>query len=198
MEERLDEVEEGKADWLATLGGFYKPFAADLEEAEKNMQRPEPEATEHKCEQCGKPMLKRWSRRGAFLGCSGYPACRFTQSLDPEGKPAERVAPEPTDEKCDKCGASMVIRTGRHGRFMACSAFPKCKNTRSLASDPRSGERADPQQEIPDDLKTCEQCGKPMILRHSRRGPFLGCSSYPKCRNTKPLPKPKKGAADKT
>ena len=179
MEERLDEVEEGKADWLKTLRDFYKPFAADLEEAEKNMKRAEPEETEYKCETCGKPMLKRWSRQGAFLGCSGYPECRFTQPLDAEGKPSERPAPESTDEKCEKCGEPMVIRTGRHGRFVACSGFPKCKNTRSL----------EPQPEIPDELKTCEKCGQPMAVRRSRRGPFLGCTGYPKCRNTKPLPK---------
>ena len=180
MERQLDEVEEGKTDWQKTLRNFYEPFAADLEEAEKNMKRPEPEQTEFKCEKCGKPMLKRWSRRGPFLGCSGYPDCRFTQPLDAEGKPAERPATEETDEKCPECGAAMVIRTGRHGRFMACSAFPKCKQTKSL----------EPQPEVPEDLKTCETCGKPMAVRRSRRGLFLGCTGYPKCRNTKPLPKP--------
>ena len=125
-------------------------------------------------------MLKRWSRRGPFLGCAGYPDCRFTQPLDAEGKPAERPATEETDEKCSECGAAMVIRTGRHGRFMACSAFPKCKQTKSL----------EPQPEVPEDLKACETCGKPMAVRRSRRGMFLGCTGYPKCRNTKPLPKP--------
>jgi len=182
MEERLDKVEDGEAGWLETLRAFYEPFAIDLEKAGKNMKRPEPEQTEHKCKDCGKPMLKRWSRNGPFLGCSGYPECRFTMPLDSEGKPAERPKPEETDEKCEKCGSPMVIRTGRHGRFMACSGYPKCKNTRSLEETP----------EIPEDLKKCEECGKEMVIRRSRRGLFLGCSGYPKCRNTKPLPKKKK------
>ncbi len=179
MEDRLDEVEEAKSDWLQVLREFYEPFSADLKNAEKNMQRPVPETTEHKCETCGKPMLKRWSPRGQFLGCSGYPECRFTIPLDDAGQLAPRPAPEPTDEKCEKCGSPMVIRTGRHGRFMACSASPKCKNTRNL----------DAPVEIPDALKTCEKCGKPMAVRRSKRGMFLGCTGYPQCRNAKPMPK---------
>ncbi|MGO8702451.1 MAG: type I DNA topoisomerase [Candidatus Brocadiia bacterium] len=179
MEDRLDEVEEAKTGWLQVLREFYEPFSADLKNAEKNMQRPAPETTEHKCEKCGKPMLKRWSPRGQFLGCSGYPECRFTVPLDDAGQLAPRPAPEPTDEKCEKCGSPMVIRTGRHGRFMACSAYPKCKNTRNL----------DTPVEIPDALKTCEKCGKPMAVRRSRRGMFLGCTGYPECRNAKPMPK---------
>ncbi len=179
MEDRLDEVEEAKTGWLQVLREFYEPFSADLKNAEKNMQRPVPETTEHKCEKCGKPMLKRWSPRGQFLGCSGYPECRFTMPLDDAGQLAPRPAPEPTDEKCEKCGSPMVIRTGRHGRFMACSAYPKCKNTRNL----------DTPVEIPDALKTCEKCGKPMAVRRSKRGMFLGCTGYPECRNAKPMPK---------
>jgi len=179
MEDRLDEVEDAKIGWLQVLREFYEPFSADLKNAENNMQRPVPETTEHKCEKCGKPMLKRWSPRGQFLGCSGYPECRFTMPLDDAGQPAPRPAPEPTGEKCEKCGSPMVIRTGRHGRFMACSAYPKCKNTRNLDSP----------VEIPDALKKCEKCGKPMAVRRSKRGMFLGCTGYPECRNAKPLPK---------
>jgi DNA topoisomerase-1 len=180
MEDRLDEVEDAKTGWLQVLREFYEPFSADLKNAEKTMQRPAPETTEHKCEKCGKPMLKRWSPRGQFLGCSGYPRCRFTMPLDEAGKVAPRPAPEPTGEKCEKCGAPMVIRSGRHGRFMACSAYPKCKNTRNLETP----------VEIPDALKTCEKCGKPMAVRRSKRGMFLGCTGYPQCRNAKPMPKP--------
>ncbi len=179
MEERLDAIEEEEADWLQILRDFYKPFAADLERAEKKMKRPEPEETEYSCGLCGSPMLKRWSVSGYFLGCSAYPKCRFTMPLDEEGKPLARPEPEPTKEKCEKCGAAMVIRDGRHGRFLGCANYPKCKNTLSL----------EPEPDIPDDLKTCEKCGKPMAVRRGRRGPFLGCTGYPECKNPKPLPK---------
>ena len=189
MEERLDEVEEAKADWLQILREFYKPFAADLKRAEKNMKRPEPEKTEFKCELCGKPMLKRWGKRGMFLGCSGYPECTFTQPLDEEGKPAARPEPEVSDEKCEKCGAPMVVRTGPHGRFLGCSAYPKCKNTRKLQPERETAEEgkspARPEPE-PTDEK-CEKCGAPMVVRTGRRGRFLACSAFPKCKNTRSL-----------
>lgn len=180
MEERLDEVESSRTDWQQVLREFYEPFSTDLEKAKSTMKRPEPKETEFKCEKCGKPMLKRWSVRGEFLGCSGYPECKFTQNLSAEGKPEARPEPEMTEEKCDKCGSPMVIRVGRHGKFMACSAYPKCKNTRNVDQ---------PMDDIPEELRTCDKCGKPMAIRRSRRGPFLGCTGYPECKNAKPLPK---------
>ena len=182
MEEKLDEVEDARSDWVQTLRDFYGPFSADMEKARKDMKRPEPETTEFKCAECGKPMLKRWSRRGPFLGCSGYPECRFTQPLDKEGKPAARPEPEALDEKCPECGEPLLKRTGRHGPFVGCSAYPKCKYVRSTV------ERI----EVPEELKTCEKCSAEMVVRSGRRGPFLGCSAYPKCRNTKPLPRDEK------
>jgi DNA topoisomerase-1 len=184
MEDRLDEVEEAKTDWLQTLREFYEPFSADLKNAEKNMK---PEMTEHKCEKCGKPMLKRWSPRGTFLGCSGYPECRFTIPLDDAGQPAPRPAPEMTNEKCEKCGSPMVIRTGRHGPFMACSGYPKCKNTRNIER-PGGTLTARPGPE-PTNEK-CEKCGSPMVIRTGRRGRFMACSAYPKCRNTRNVDQP--------
>jgi DNA topoisomerase-1 len=187
MEDRLDEVEEAKTGWLQVLREFYEPFSADLKNAEKNMK---PETTEHKCEKCGKPMLKRWSPRGQFLGCSGYPECRFTMPLDDAGEPAPRPAPEMTNEKCGKCGSPMVIRTGRHGRFMACSAYPKCKNTRNIEQpgEPGGTPTARPGPE-PTNEK-CGKCGSPMVIRTGRRGRFMACSAYPKCRNTRNVEQP--------
>jgi DNA topoisomerase-1 len=85
---------------------------------------------------------------------------------------------KPTDERCDKCGAEMVIRWGRRGKFLACSAFPKCRNARPL--EPRAA--PEPTDE------TCDQCSAPMVIRTGRRGKFLACSAYPKCENTRPLP----------
>jgi DNA topoisomerase-1 len=76
----------------------------------------------------------------------------------------------------------MVIRTGRRGRFLACSAFPKCRNTRPLPEDEAAA------AELAAGEK-CEQCGKPMAVRRGRWGPFLGCTGYPECKGIKRLPK---------
>ena len=186
METQLDEIEEGKVNWVETLRRFYGPFSESVAKAEQQMEKVSvrPQETDEVCEECGKPMLLRVGRRGPFLACSGYPDCKHTRPA-PGSKQEERPKsppPEPTDEKCDKCGSPMVIRTGRRGRFLACSAFPKCRNTRPLPEDEAAA------AELAAGEK-CEQCGKPMAVRRGRWGPFLGCTGYPECKGIKRLPK---------
>jgi ssDNA-binding Zn-finger/Zn-ribbon topoisomerase 1 len=77
----------------------------------------------------------------------------------------------------------MVIKSGRLGRFLACTRYPDCRGTRSL---PRGNKRL----EIPKDWKEdCDKCGKPMRIRYGRRGGFIACTGYPDCKNTKRFPK---------
>ncbi len=186
MESQLDRIEEGKADWVGTLRTFYGPFSQSVEQADEKMEKltVKPQETDEVCEECGKPMLLRVGRRGPFLACSGYPDCKHTRPA-PGSKEEERAnkpPPEPTDQVCEKCGSPMVIRTGRRGRFLACSAFPKCKNTRPLPEEEaRLTKLAEGQ--------TCDLCGKPMAVRQGRFGPFLGCTGYPDCKGLKRLPK---------
>src|SRR5690606_5079578 len=91
-ESGLDRVEEGTVDWRQLLGGFYPGFIARIEEGETQSDEIIKEilaAEGEVCEKCGRPMLVRWNRFGRFLGCSGYPECRSTRSLDgfnPEGQ----------------------------------------------------------------------------------------------------------------
>jgi len=134
IEEKLDLVAEGKTDWVSMVRDFYAPFKKDLADAEKNIKRQkvEPEKTNEICPKCGKPMVLRDSPRGRFLACSGFPECRTTFSLDREGKKIERVQPEMTDIKCEKCGSPMLKRVGKRGPFLACSAFPKCRNIKKI------------------------------------------------------------------
>jgi len=102
---------------------------------------------------------------------------------------------EKSDEKCDKCGAPMIIKTGRYGKFLACSAFPDCKNIKPLdknhdgkvdEKDKRLGEQVEKLKEKYEGQK-CEKCGSDMVIRTGRFGPFLACSGYPKCRNIKSI-----------
>ena len=90
-----------------------------------------------------------------------------------------------TDEVCDKCGSMMVIKWGRFGRFLACSAYPDCKNTRQIAATGSEGGGEAPR---PEEIE-CEKCGKPMVLKRGRFGEFMACSGYPECRNTKKIVK---------
>lgn len=176
VEEKLDEVAEGAQKWVDLLNEFYGPFQKELDAADKGMQRPAAKQTDEKCPICGKPMLLKTSRFGQYLVCSDAPACKGKINL---GKEGEKIMPQATNEICDKCGAPMVIRTGRRGKFLACSAYPKCKNTYSLDAEGNKVASAGP---IVTD-RICDKCGKPMVLRSSKRGYFLGCSGYPKCRN---------------
>ncbi len=147
--------------------------------------------TEHVCEQCGKPMILRDGPRGPFLACTGYPKCRNAKDVDGDGNP---VKPIDTGVVCDKCGAPMTVKRGPRGPFLGCSAYPKCRSAKPVPEElkeklktlmPAPPKKVMPEVEVAD---TCPQCGGAMKLRTSRRGPFLGCSKYPKCKGTKEAP----------
>ena len=170
MEEQLDQVEEGEADWVKLLDGFYTPFKIDLEKAKIEMRdvKREEKPTDEVCEKCGKPMVIKWGRNGHFLACSGYPECRNTKEFTRNADGSLTVVPttRPSDEICPTCGAPMVVKRGRFGEFLACSRYPECKTTSpiSLGVDcPKPG------------------CGGYLTEKRSRRGKvFFGCSNYSK------------------
>jgi DNA topoisomerase-1 len=88
-----------------------------------------------------------------------------------------------TDLVCEKCGSPMVIKWGRMGRFLACSGYPDCKNTKDFVEKDGKIEIA---LELPTDEK-CPTCGKPMVNKRGRFGRFLACSDYPTCKTTKKI-----------
>jgi DNA topoisomerase-1 len=90
------------------------------------------------------------------------------------------VLHEETKEMCEMCGAPMVVRISKFGKFLACSAFPKCRFTKPLAG-------AETKEEIKESEESCEKCGSKMLIKEGKYGKFLGCSGYPKCKNMKPL-----------
>ncbi len=184
VEAHLDKVAEGQAAWASAVGDFYKPFSIALKKAEKEMtvSRIEPKKTDEICPLCGSPMLLRESRFGQYISCSRFPECKGKIALSAEG---QKIEPEKTDEVCDVCGNGMVIRTGRKGRFLACSGYPACKNTFSLDAE---GKKIPGSRPLPT-TRLCDKCKKPMWLRRGKRGHFLACSGFPRCRNLKPLAK---------
>ena len=169
MEEGLDGVEEGQRDWVKLLGDFYTPFKVDLDKAEVHMRdvKREEIPTDFKCEKCGTPMVIKWGRNGEFLACSGYPECKNTKEFLRKEDGTIEIAPEATtDEKCETCGAPMVVKRGRFGEFLACSRYPDCKTTRPISLG-----------------VTCPRpsCGGFLTEKRSRRGKvFFGCSNYAK------------------
>ncbi|MFH0780031.1 MAG: type I DNA topoisomerase [Parcubacteria group bacterium] len=87
---------------------------------------------------------------------------------------------EKTDEVCEKCGSPMVIKTGRYGRFLACSNYPKCKNAKNL--DNGTGNEK-PAEELTEEI--CPKCGAKLAVKSGRYGKFLSCSKYPDCKYIK-------------
>ncbi len=178
MEDSLDEIEEGKQQWVATLDEFYKKFEKDLKLATKNManlKRME-EPTEFSCEKCGKPLVIKWGKRGKFLACTGYPDCTNTRDLAPETPELQTAEgqEEKPQELCENCGRAMVLKKGRFGQFLACSGYPECKTTRRIG-------QAEKKPPVPTEEK-CPQCGNILVIRQGRYGEFTSCSTYPKCK----------------
>jgi DNA topoisomerase-1 len=173
MEDELDRIEEGKEHWVQAMRRFWEPFARDLERAGTEMRdvKREERPTDLVCEKCGSAMVIKWGRRGEFLACRGYPACKNTKNFrrDDDGT-IHPVEAETTDEVCEKCGRPMQVRFGRYGKFLGCSGYPECSNVQPLHKPVPTGVR-------------CVECGEGELMeRRSRRGKlFYSCNRYPAC-----------------
>lgn len=166
MEDQLDQIEDGKADWIDTLKTFYVPFEKDLLEAEKKMKdiKSEMEETDEVCEKCDQPMIIKWGRFGKFMACSGYPECKNTKEIGGKEGGDDEVKAE---GNCEKCSSPLIIKVGRFGKFMACSAYPDCKFTKPISLG----------VDCPEDA-----CKGYISARRSKKGrTFYGCSEYPNC-----------------
>jgi len=167
MEDLLDQVEEGREQWLNVLKGFYGDFKPALDTAMAQRQKltiP----TEVKCDKCGAGMVIRWSRLGQFLGCSNFPNCNNIKQFERDEKGNIQVIPEEVStELCERCGKPMVKKPGRYGPFLACSNYPECSGIKPLTTGiacPRKG------------------CKGELAHKTTRRGKvFFGCTRYPDC-----------------
>jgi len=178
MEDELDSVEAHQAEWVSVLKEFYGPFSENLRRAREEMvhAKAEQQPSEYVCEDCGKAMVYRFSRNGRYLACTGYPDCKRTYPVDREGK---RITSVQVDVACPECGKAMVMRKGRYGPFLSCSNYPDCKGVVNL--DRKGNIKLPSAPPLQVDLP-CPKCQSPLNLRRSKRGPWLSCSKYPKCR----------------
>jgi DNA topoisomerase-1 len=172
LEDQLDEISRGEKQWVPVLETFWDPFKLKIDDVAANVQRKDvtQEALDEKCPDCGNPLSIRLGKRGRFIGCTTYPECKYTRSL--EGDAAEETAPEiVADRKCPSCEHDLVIKLGRYGKFIGCSQYPTCKHIEPL--------------EKPKDLDIeCPECKTgTMLQRKSRYGKiFFSCSTYPTCK----------------
>lgn len=151
MEEDLDKIAEGHADWVKIMEAFYRPFAESVKIAQAEMPQTKngPEPIGRDCPTCGKELVIRYGRFGKFISCSGFPDCRYT---------------EPWLEKigvaCPKCKGDLVERKTRKGRtFFGCNNYPECDFT--------SWKRPLPQP--------CPSCGGTLVIANKREAQCLDC-----------------------
>lgn len=109
----------------------------------------------------------------------------FAKELEAATATATRLElpAEETDIICEKCGATMVVKSGRYGKFAACPNYPECKNTKPLNKVSEPEKQENPPEKV--DF-VCEECGADMVIRHGRYGNFYACSKYPECKYTRP------------
>lgn len=158
LEDKLDEVEEGKKNWKEILREFYPPFEKTLEIAEKQIEKIEvkDEPSDVPCDKCGAMMVYKMGRYGRFLACPNFPECRNT-------KPIQTFIAAP----CPKCGGRLMEKTSRKNRkFYGCEHYPEC--------DFVSWEMP-----VPD---KCPQCGSYMIEKHGRKGEVWHLCANENCR----------------
>jgi DNA topoisomerase-1 len=135
MEDRLDDIANGRAQRQATLQAFWNDLSTALSQAETKMpyaqiQRVEPQPTGQKCPECGGDLVRRRGQRGTFVGCANYPQCKYIQH--------RKSKPKRTGQKCPSCGSDLVVRRGKRGPFVGCSSYPACTYTAKLEQEAKT------------------------------------------------------------
>jgi DNA topoisomerase-1 len=178
MEGRLDHIAEGQLSYVGMLSDFYDDFRPKLESAKGAMPQAienalwagvSDELRQRPCPQCGRPLQARLSAAGRFLGCTGYPDCRYVLDLGAVGNSQQPVVEYAEGEVCELCGGRMKVITRGRNKFLGCENYPRCKNTRSILSDRIKQVAA----ETP-----CPQCQGPLEPKKGRYGEYLRC---PRC-----------------
>ncbi len=179
MEDKLDDIADGKRKYVKTLKDFYTPFVKDVASKEDIPKLTNLGAVPKKytCPECGGAMVYKLARTGVFMSCAKFPDCQGARKED--GSIME--PPKDIGEKCPKCGdpapnakhdgGRLVQREGRFGLFVSCNRYPKCKYIKQDDSLNSTGVE-------------CTECKNgEMIERHGRFGPFFSCSNYPDCKH---------------
>ncbi|MCS7281321.1 MAG: type I DNA topoisomerase [Desulfobacterota bacterium] len=170
MEERLDQIENGKANWSKILEKFYLVFDEELKKAKEEMRnlKKEERLTEIVCDRCGKPMVLRWSKNGEYIYCSDKENCKNRKNVVVTEDGKIKIIEEERKGSCPRCGGALVEKIGKYGKFIACSAYPLCTYT-----EPYSTGLSCPILE----------CNGKLVEKRSKKKkrPYVACSNYPKC-----------------
>ena len=178
MELELDKIAYHDKNWIKMLEQFYGPFSQALEHAHETMKhaKAETQPAIFMCPDCGSQTNYRFGKNGRFLSCASYPKCAYAAPIDREGRPQ---LPEHVNVGCPEDGSPMILRTGRFGKFLASVNYPEVKCVVNLDKHGKIKYPSPPA--LLTDLP-CVKCGSPLNLRRGKRGPWLGCSTFPKCK----------------
>ena len=180
LEDQLDEIANGKRQWIPVMDKFWKPFIKQVEEKE-GIERAKftTQELDETCPKCGEHKLQiKFGKMGRFVACAGYPECSYTRNVNETAEEAaERIAKAEAEQaeldgrECPKCGGRLVYKYSRTGsKFIGCANYPKCKHVEPLEKPKDTGVQ-------------CPQCKKGnLVERKSRYGKlFYSCSTYPDC-----------------
>ena len=180
LEDQLDEIANGKREWIPVMDKFWKPFQKQVTEKE-GIERAKftTEELDETCPKCGEHKLQiKFGKMGRFVACAGYPECSYTRNVNETAEEAaERIAKAEAEQaeldgrECPKCGGRLVYKYSRTGsKFIGCANYPKCKHIEPLEKPKDTGVE-------------CPQCKKGhLVERKSRYGKlFYSCSTYPDC-----------------
>ncbi|MCR4283940.1 MAG: type I DNA topoisomerase [Parcubacteria group bacterium] len=180
MENKLDEIADGKRQYEKMLKDFYEPFSKEVKTKGKSAEKITNlgEADKNvKCPVCKGPMVIKLAKTGKFLSCAKFPNCLGARKMDG----SEMEGPKETGELCPDCSGKLIEREGRFGKFISCANYPKCK---FIKKSPEEEAKAKTGVKCP----ACRQAGLnekdagEIVERRGRFGPFFSCSNYPKCK----------------
>jgi DNA topoisomerase-1 len=174
MEDSLEEVAENRKPWQDVLSAFWSTFSQTLETA-KEQAYPPKVMTDIPCPKCQAPLQKVWFHAKYFLGCSRYPECTYSSSIEEaQFNKADYQEDFNWEQPCPLCQAPMKVRFGKYGAFLGCTTYPKC---RGIVRIPKKGEQPASNHPCP-----ATGCDGSLIQRRSRFGKlFWSCSNFPNC-----------------
>ena len=171
VEDKLDDIAQGKVEYIPFMDSVYKPLMEDIEKTLKEVNKEDVVIlgkSDEKCPVCGGEMVVRLGRYGKFLSCVKFPECKGMKDLS-GGEESLDFEKYLKVEKCPECGSKMILKNSRYGKFWACVKYPECKGTVSLLLNEK-----------------CPECGRNLVERKSKWGKiFKGCSGYPDCKYIK-------------